>query len=180
MESVTFVNEIDVRKLAVGQPTAITLDADPSKKLIGRVAAVANVGVQRPNSDAKVFEVKITVERPDTTLRPGMTTGNGVETMAIKNVLHVPLETVMSESGVPYVFRRNGSGIVKQEVETGAMNDDEVVITRGVAENDRVLLSPPVDRDKLALVRLPGSKAQLRPANGDTAVGSKQVPVKKK
>lgn len=179
MESVTFVNEIDVRKIAVGQPTTITLDADPSKRLSGKVAAVANVGEQRPNSDAKVFEVKITVEHPDTTLRPGMTTGNGIETMAIKNVLHVPLETVMNEGGVPYVFRKSGTGVVKQEVEVGAMNDDEVVIKRGVDENDRVLFSPPVNKDKLVLVRLPGSKAQQLPANGDTAVGATQVPVRK-
>lgn len=179
MESVTFVNEIDVRKLAVGQPVTLTLDADPSKKLAGKVSAVANVGEQRPNSDAKVFEVKVSVEKSDTTLRPGMTTGNGIETFAARNVLHVPLETVLSEGGVPFVFRKGGGGVVKQEVETGAMNDDEVVITRGLAENDRVLLSPPADKDKLVLVRLPGSKAPPRPANGDTAVGAKQIPVKK-
>jgi len=180
MESVTFVNEIDVRKLAVGQTATLTLDADPSKKLRGKVTAVANVGEQRPNSDAKVFEVKILVEKPDTTLRPGMTTGNGIETMSLKNVLHVPLETVLNESGVPFVFRRNGLGVVKQEVETGAMNDDEIVITRGLDEGDRVLLSPPAEKDKLALVRLPNSKAVQRPANGDTAVSpTKQVPVKK-
>src|SRR5437588_12803818 len=54
MESVTYVNEIDVRKVAVGQPAVITLDADPAKTLTGTVANVANVGEQRPNSDAKV------------------------------------------------------------------------------------------------------------------------------
>ena len=61
MESVTYVNEIDVRKIAVGQPAVITLDADPAGSLTGTVASVANVGEQRPNADAKVFEVKITV-----------------------------------------------------------------------------------------------------------------------
>src|SRR6266566_1242313 len=35
MESVTYVNEIDVRKIAVGQPAVITLDADPSKRFGG-------------------------------------------------------------------------------------------------------------------------------------------------
>ena len=63
MESVTYVNEIDVRKVAVGQPVVITLDADPSKKLVGKVTAVANVGEQRPNADAKVFEVKVTLDQ---------------------------------------------------------------------------------------------------------------------
>src|SRR5436309_14085976 len=35
MESVTYVNEIDVRKLAVGQPVTLTLDADPTQRLTG-------------------------------------------------------------------------------------------------------------------------------------------------
>jgi multidrug efflux pump subunit AcrA (membrane-fusion protein) len=36
MESVTFVNEIDVRKLAIGQSVALSLDADPGKRLKAR------------------------------------------------------------------------------------------------------------------------------------------------
>src|SRR5256884_185758 len=94
MESVTYVNEIDVRKVAVGQPVVITLDADPAKKLTGRVTNVANVGEQRPNSDAKVFEVKIQVEQSDSTLRPGMTTGNVIETLKLDTALYVPLEAL--------------------------------------------------------------------------------------
>jgi RND family efflux transporter MFP subunit len=181
MESVTFVNEIDVRKLAVGQPVSLSLDSDPGKKLHGTVSAVASVGEQRPNSDAKVFEVKISVEKPDTTLRPGMTTGNAIETYAIRNVLYVPLETVMSDSGVSYVFRKSGARVVRQQVETGALNDDEVVIVRGLQENDRVLLSPPPDKDKLALARLPGGVTPPKPSlGGDTSAAKQQVPVKPK
>src|SRR3954463_2592691 len=41
MESQTYVNEVDVRKLGVGQPVVISLDADPTKKLSGSVTAVA-------------------------------------------------------------------------------------------------------------------------------------------
>ena len=176
MESQTYVNEIDVRKLAVGQPVAISLDADPGKQLKGTVTAVAGVGEQRPNSDAKVFEVRISVEKPDTTLRPGMTTGNAIETMAIKNVLQIPLEALMNENGIPYVFKRGRVRVTKQEVEAGAVNDDEVVITRGLEEDDRVLMSPPADKDKLSIDRLPGSKAGLKVPNGDTAT-SRKVPV---
>lgn len=177
MESQTYVNEIDVRKLAVGQPVTISLDADPGKRLTGKVTAVAGVGEQRPNSDAKVFEVKISVERPDTTLRPGMTTGNTIETKAIPNVMHIPLEAVMNENGVPYVFKKGRVRVTRQEVETGAMNDDEVVITRGLEEGDRVLLSPPADKDKLGLDRLPGSKAGAPAPSGDTSTQRKTVPV---
>jgi len=170
MESVTYVNEIDVRKLAVGQPVTLTLDADPTKRLTGTVASVANVGEQRPNADAKVFEVKVTVQASDTTLRPGMTTGNAIETLKLNVALFVPLEALSSAGGVPFVYRQDGGRIVKQEVITGPMNEDEVVIVRGLEENDRVLLTPPPDHDRIALTRLPASARDSLPvAGGDTA-----------
>src|SRR5713101_5772196 len=156
MESVTYVNEIDVRKLAVGQPVTMTLDADPTKRLSGTVASVANVGEQRPNADAKVFEVHVTVAQPDSTLRPGMTTGNVIETLKVLSALYVPLEAVSSEGVVPFVYHQSGS-VSKQEVVTGAMNEDEVIIVQGLEEGDRVLLTPPPGHDRLTLVRLPAA-----------------------
>ncbi|MEO7965717.1 MAG: efflux RND transporter periplasmic adaptor subunit, partial [Gemmatimonadaceae bacterium] len=178
MESITYVNEIDVRKIAAGQVVSVSLDADPTKKMSGKVVSVANVGEQRPNADAKVFEVKVTIERPDTTLRPGMTTGNGVETYAIKNALFVPLESVMNEGGIPYVYKRNGTGIVRQEVETGAMNDDHVVVLRGLSENDDVLLSPPANRDRVETVRIPGSENRAKERMGDSSPPARPVPIR--
>ena len=146
MESQTYVNEVDVRKLALGQKVQISLDADPTKKLAGTVTHIANVGEQRPNQDSKVFEVKIEIATADTTLRPGMTTSNAIETASVKNVLSVPLEAVVTEAGFSYVFKKSGRGVVKQMVETGAMNDNEIVVRRGVEAGDRVLLTPPTDR----------------------------------
>jgi RND family efflux transporter MFP subunit len=179
MESITFVNEIDIRKLSVGQPVVVTLDADASKKLSGKVVQVANVGEQRPNADAKVFEVKVSIEKSDTTLRPGMTTGNLIQTYAIKDVLSVPLEAVVTDAGIPYVFLKSGASVTKQEVELGAMNDNEVVVTRGVTANDRVTLLPPANKDKLTPVRLPGSKNVPKAKPGDDAAPPAQtVPVK--
>jgi RND family efflux transporter MFP subunit len=176
MESVTFVNEIDVRKLAVGQSVALTLDSDPTKHLTGKVTSVANVGEQRPNTDAKVFEVKIEVQESDTTLRPGMTTGNLVQTMELDSVLHLPLEAVNNEGGVPFVYLDRGGRVTKQEIFTGVMNDDAIVVKQGVEEGDRVLLSAPPNRASLALNRIPGSTAGM-PASGDTARTATPIPV---
>lgn len=168
MESVTYVNEIDVRRLAVGQPVTMSLDADPDRKLTGTVTAVANVGEQRPNQDAKVFEVKISVADADTTLRPGMTTSNAIETQVVPNVLAVPIEAVLYEGATPYVIKRSGARLVRQEVETGLMNDDEVIVRRGVTADDVVLLSPPPDRDALPLVPLEGTAPATPAAPADT------------
>jgi hypothetical protein len=177
MESITYVNEIDVRKITVGQPAVLTLDSDPTKRLKGKVTSVANMGEQRPNQDAKVYEVRIVIEQADTTLRPGMTTGNAIETFSVANALYVPLEAVSSQDGVPFVYRQDGGTVTKQEVVTGSMNDDEVVVLKGLHENDRVLLSPPESKERIALVRLPDSPVQPpKPVSGgDTAVGPRTI-----
>lgn len=176
MESLTYVNEVDVRRVAVGQPVTLTLDSDPTKHLTGKVISVANIGEERPNSDAKVFEVKIEVIESDTTLRPGMTTSSSIETLSLKNVLAVPLEAVTSEGNVPYVFKKDGGTIVKQEIETSAFNDTHVVITKGLSEGDAVLLVPPPDHATMPATRLPGSTAGQTPKAVD-APKAKTVPL---
>ena len=159
MESVTYVNEIDVRKISVGQTADVALDSDPSKRLAGKVEAVANVGEQRPNADAKVFEVKIAISTVDTTLRPGMTTANQILTASLPNKLFVPLEAIANQDSVTFVFKREGGSVVRQEVETGATNENEIVIVRGLEAGDEVLLTPPANRNELALERLSAKSA---------------------
>jgi RND family efflux transporter MFP subunit len=143
MESQTWVNEIDVRRIAVGQHVRLSLDSDPSRTLSGEVAEVANVGEERANSDAKVFEVRIKLLQSDTTLRPGMTTLNRVETRSVPNALFVPAAAVVTDSGVKVVYKKDGDRVVRQVVETGAASDEQVVILRGLSEGDRVLLGRP-------------------------------------
>jgi hypothetical protein len=175
MESITYVNEIDVREIAVGQTVDISLDSDSERRLRGTVTQVANVGEQRPNSDAKVFEVKVSVIAPDTTLRPGMTTSNAIRTATIPNALSIPLEALTSTDDVPYVYKRTGVRVIKQEVETGVMNDNEVVIVRGLEAGDEVLLVPPANAARLEPVRLPGSTAGTK-VPADTAAPARKVP----
>jgi RND family efflux transporter MFP subunit len=179
MESLSYVNEIDVRKIAAGQKVTVSLDSDPTKKLAGTVTAVANVGEQRPNADSKVFEVKILLAQADTTLRPGMTTSNAIETNTVKNALYVPLEAVAVDGTTPFVYKRDGTRVTKQQVETGLANENEIVIAKGLGADDRVMLTAPADRDKLELKTLPGVKPQPpQPGPADTPSTAKPVPVK--
>jgi hypothetical protein len=177
MESITYVNEIDVRKLSVGQPVRLSLDSDPTKALTGKVTAVANVGEQRPNADAKVFEVKVEVVQSDTTLRPGMTTSNAVETAVVKNARFIPLEAIAAEGGRTFVYKRTGSSVVRQEIETGLMNENEVIVQRGLEARDEVLLAPPSDVASLETVSLPGRPKQAAPARPADSAPRSPVPV---
>jgi HlyD family secretion protein len=169
MESQTYVNEIDIRKVAIGQPVELTLDSDPSKKFSGKVTQVANVGEQRPNTDSKVFEVKVLLTHADTTLRPGMTTSNAIETSKIQSVLYIPIEAVNTDSGVTVVYKRDGADVSKQEIETGTMSDDEVIVLRGLEEGDRVLLAAPTGNEAMKVARLTGPSLKTKTIPGDSA-----------
>ncbi|MGC1241323.1 MAG: HlyD family efflux transporter periplasmic adaptor subunit [Chryseosolibacter sp.] len=156
MMSKTYVNEVDVRKVKPGQHVEVGLDAYPDKKLVGKVMRVANVGEERPNSDAKVFEVSVEIQGTDPTLRPSMTTSNKIITSLIDKALFVPLECLHSHfDTVTYVYKREGLNIVKQEVMIGETNANDAVIVGGLDEGDRVYLSIPSGQDGKAIDLLP-------------------------
>ncbi|MBL7973662.1 MAG: RND transporter, partial [Candidatus Kapabacteria bacterium] len=109
------------------------------------VISVANIGEQRPNSDSKVFEVRIEVFEKDTTLRPAMTTSNRIVAATVDNVLSVPLECIHTENGKTYIYCKDGSKVVKQEVNVGLLSENDAIIERGISESSEIFLSLPTD-----------------------------------
>lgn len=154
MESRTYVNEVDIQKLRMGQKVTIGLDADPDKKLTGIVSRVANIGEQRPNSDAKVFEVIITVNESDSTLRPAMTTSNTIVIAEVPDAMYIPLETIHAADSLSYVYVRRGQSPVRQEIALGLINENEAIIEAGLEPDDRLYMSIPADTSGIAFVRL--------------------------
>ncbi len=154
MESITYVNEVDIKKIEVGQQVEIGLDADSDKELKGEVTEIANIGEQRPNSTSKVFEVIILITTPDTTLRPSMTTGNEITVASVDSVLSIPLECIHNQDSLTYVLKQNGSGIIKQQVEVGLINDNRAIIEAGVSDDDELYLSSPNGVDDIEFISL--------------------------
>lgn len=154
MLSKTYVNEVDIRKLATNQMVNIGLDAFPDLKLKGKVTQVANVGEQKGNTDSKVFEVVIEVLETDTNVRPGMTTSNRIYTNTIKDTLVMPLEAVFNQDSVTFVYRKSGMSIEKVQVTLGDANENEVVVSAGLKQGDKVLLSEPAGYKEKAIVLL--------------------------
>ncbi|OPZ96091.1 MAG: Macrolide export protein MacA [Bacteroidetes bacterium ADurb.Bin408] len=151
MISKTYINEIDISKIQIGQKAEIGIDAFPEKKFTGVVYEVANVGEQRPNSDSKVFEVKIRVNEFDSILRPAMTTKNAIITSVVKDVVYIPLEAVFAEDSITFAYRKNGNSVYKQQIKTGQRNENEIVVVEGLTENDDILLNAPENKDKLRI-----------------------------
>jgi len=140
MNSQTYVNEIDISKIRKDQSVRITVDAFPEKKFTGKVVEVANIGEQLPNTDAKVFEVVIRVNEYDAILRPAMTTGNQIVTNVYDSVMYIPLEALHANDSLSYVYTRKGK---RQIVVTGEMNENYIIIEKGLSAGEQVYLSVP-------------------------------------
>ena len=163
MQVVTYVNEVDIRKIKEGQAVTISLDAEPGKKLKGVVVQVANIGEQRPNQDSKVFEVVIDILTKDPTLRPSMTTSNTIFIESYNDVLSVPLEAVTTEKKNSYVWVKSGAGFTKQAVKIAAVNDYSALIFSGLSDAEDVLLNMPSDTIGEELQPAPGDKKPPTP-----------------
>ncbi len=154
MESVTFINEVDIQKVELGQKVEIGLDAVPDKKLTGFVTDVANIGEQRKNYDSKVFEVIIEVNESDSLLRPAMTTSNRVIIDKVSNALFIPLETVYAVDSLSFVYKKDGLSPIMQQVELGLMNENSVIVHRGISESDVLYLTMPADTSGIEKIML--------------------------
>ena len=139
MKSRTYVNEIDISKVKVGQDVIVGVDAFPDKEFTGEVIEVANIGEQMKNSNAKVFEVIIQVNEFDSILRPSMTTKNMIITAVIDSVHYLPIECIHSNDSLSFVY----FGWSKQQVILGKTNENEIIIRAGLEEDDEVYLIPP-------------------------------------
>lgn len=154
MEVVTYVNEVDIRKVKVGQKVSIGLDAMPDKHLQGVIKNVASIGQQKPNSDAKVFEVVIKILTKDASLRPAMTASCKILSKEYKSGLQIPLEAIHNYKNKSYVFKSEHGHTVKQEINVLAVNKTSALITNGLKVGEEIYLSLPADTTGLDLIAL--------------------------
>lgn len=151
MMSKTYVNEIDISKVSVGQGVTIGVDAFPELEFLGEVTSVANIGEQLPGGDAKVFEVLIKMNGTDSILKPAMTTNNSILIAEFEDVLSLPIEAVFGNDSINWVYRLSGLSKYKQQVSVGQSNENEIVIKKGVKVGDVVLMSVPENAEKIEL-----------------------------
>ncbi len=146
----TYINEIDISKIKIGQNVKLGIDAFPDKELTGEVIAVANIGQAMPNSDAKVFEVKIKIFGKDKDLKPAMTTSNAIQANTFADTLMIASDAVFENDSLKFVYLGKDKQ-VKQIVWLGDENENFVLVKKGLKENDVVWLVEPENANELEL-----------------------------
>ncbi len=140
----TWVNEVDIHKLALEQGCEVTIDALQDRTINGKVTRISPLARQEGEEKIKVFDVEILLDGDVTGLLPGMTAQCRIIHQELDAVTHVPLEAVFQEEDGPVVY---GDGGQPHAVKLGPMGEDNVVIEDGVAPGDMLLLVRPDDKD---------------------------------
>jgi HlyD family secretion protein len=141
MLSKTYINEIDISRVKPGDEVTIKVDAFPDKTFTGRVTTVANVGEQLNNSDSKMFEIEIKVNKSDPSLRPSMTTSNKILIKKFNNVVFIPTECVHTGAdSIPFVYTKNRT---RQIVVLGEANDKNIIVEQGLKPGTLIYLVTP-------------------------------------
>ena len=139
----TFVDEVDIGKVKVGQKATFTVDSFPSREFAGKVVAIYPKAVIQEN--VVNYDVVVEITNPyDGLLRPEMTASVTIQLDARENVLAVPVKAVKRERGksVAYVMSSAGSA-QPREVKVGWKDSQWVEIVSGLEEGQTVLLDGP-------------------------------------
>jgi len=141
------VQESSLRKVVVGLPVRVTVDALPGKTIWGRVAKVGLLPDAQSvwlNPDLKVYSTQVHLEGGIEGLRPGMSCRAEIIVQQLDDALYVPVQSVIQVKGKPTVYIKDGKDARPQEIEVGYDNDRFIHVTAGLREGQEVLLTPPL------------------------------------
>jgi HlyD family secretion protein len=109
------VAEADVLRVVVGGSARVTLEAAPGREFSGRVAEVgaSALPVVGAGTAAREFRVVVRLDTPDPGLRPGLTCDAEILTSEKRNVVTVPLQSVVLRRPADGTTERSGVFEVK-------------------------------------------------------------------
>jgi HlyD family secretion protein len=183
MEAEVMVDETDIRNLKVGQKAVVEVDALEGVEIEGEVTEIGASAIVRGSDTSqaqaqlgantgnqpKDFKVKIVLQDPPPSLRPGLNATADITTATREDVLAVPIQAVVvrevDEEGKVIVAgaassedndtpvgssrrrgeEKDGVFVVQDEkavftpVKTGIMGDTEIEITEGLEEGQQIV-----------------------------------------
>ena len=137
------VDEVDVARVAVGQPVDVLLDALGAPALSGTVRRIS------PQSEAgksvTSYEVVVEIDPGNRPIKPGMTASASIISDKRANALHIPAAAVRIENGVSVVSvittdKDGKQTLSTQQVQTGLRAGDQIEILSGLNEGQQVLV----------------------------------------
>jgi HlyD family secretion protein len=153
------VNESEVVRTKEGQTTQVTVESIPGRIFQGKIYEIASAA-ERTGQDANMYKVKVALDmnNPDIgKLRPGMSVRGVILTAERKNVLRVPLQSVLEREGTMEDAQNKGllspeprsivmvfkdGKVMERSLKVGIANTQTYEVLEGVQEGEKVLTGP--------------------------------------
>lgn len=173
------VHESQVKKVRIGQPVKVRVDAEPGKVLDGRVAELAilpDSSSSRFTPNLKVYPCTVHINGYHPWMKPGMNAKVEIIIDQLADVLYVPVQAVEVAQDHHFCYIQNGGSLERREISTGLFNDEFIEVRDGLAGGEAVALALP---KKAEVDQGPGGKmapGASPPGDG----GAKPKPAKPK
>jgi len=141
--SETYVEEIYIAKIKVGDSARIFIDALKNQEKTGVISNISNVGQEMTGFDSKVFKVNIRISSDNNKIKPAMTTNNEIIISREQNVLVIPRQALFTDGTRQFVYLKEFGGVKIRDVECGNESAKFVVVKKGLEEGDKIYLSKP-------------------------------------
>ena len=165
VEAVMMVDETSVPQVTLGQKATLSIDAYPNRKFEGTVTEVGSSPIPKTdpdlltlvaNSEAINFKVKIRLDNPPDTIRPGFSVTADIVTGHVDGATAIPIQAlvvrdVQSKDKKPATGRpetEEGVYVVKDgklafdRVETGIAGELMIQVKKGPAAGQEIVTGP--------------------------------------
>lgn len=92
-------------------------------------------------NEARMMEIKTTMANDDSNLKPGQSAEVSIVTNRPIKISYIPADAVWEEGGTKYVYRFDGRTLQKVSINIGEKRDNLITVTRGLKEEDVVVVS---------------------------------------
>ena len=134
----SYVSEIDVAKLKVGQEATTTLDAYGSDvPFTTKIISIAPA--ETIQKGVASYQITLQFENMDQRIRSGMNSNSYILVDSKQNVLTIPKNSIIKKGGDQYVMvYSNKNQQELKKIETGIVGDDYIEVASGLSEGDLI------------------------------------------
>jgi len=155
------VSENVISAIQVGQTAKVTGTGFKNSVYSGCVSKISDSATQRLNGVTyeTVVDVLLSIDKPGSDLKPGLSASAIITTGELQNVLTVPYEAIRTDAdGKEFVFRCICGKAVKTPVELGEESDNGYAVLSGLTDGDTIIITPELVADGMQVLSEPASE----------------------
>ena len=132
------VDETDIGRIKLNQPSTIILDAYPDQKIAGHVEKIAYQSDTINN--VTIYRVDVLPQAVPAFFRSGMSANVNFMMDERKDVLTLPINAIKKTGGRSFAFVMENGKVKAAQVKTGLENTENLELISGLAEGQEVVI----------------------------------------